>query len=52
MSYEISIEEKAKLYAERVCSGNFPIEYSREQVVKHTANDFMAKKMAMSDKLK
>lgn len=42
MSYKTSIEEKANLYAERVCSGNFPIEYSREQVVKHTTNDFMA----------
>ena len=42
MRYEISIEEKAKLYAERVCNGNFPIEYSKEQVAKHTANDFMA----------
>jgi len=32
---KVSIE-----YAERVCNGEFPITYSREQVVNHTANDF------------
>ena len=29
-------------YAERVCNGDFPITYSRDQVVNHTANDFIA----------
>ena len=35
------IEKKANDYAEEVCNGQFPIEYTREQVVKHTKNDFM-----------
>lgn len=35
------IEKKAKEYAERSCNGQFPIEYSREQVVKHTTQDFI-----------
>lgn len=35
-----TINENATAYAERVCNGQFPITYSREQVVKHTANDF------------
>jgi hypothetical protein len=30
----------ANKYAERCCNGQFPIEYTREQVIKHTANDF------------
>lgn len=38
-------QELAKIaadnYAERVCSGEFPIEYTRAQVVKHTSNDFL-----------
>lgn len=38
----LTIEEKAKEYAERVCNGQFPITYTREQVVKHTAIDFIA----------
>lgn len=29
-------------YAEKVCNGEFPIEYTREQVVNHTKNDFLA----------
>lgn len=37
-----TINENATAYAERVCNGDFPITYSREQVVKHTANDFQA----------
>lgn len=37
-----TINEKATQYAERVCNGEFPITYSREQVVKHTANDFQS----------
>lgn len=35
------VRRMANEYAERVCSGNFPITYGREQVVKHTANDFI-----------
>lgn len=35
------IEKEANDYAEKVCNGQFPIEYTREQVVKHTKNDFM-----------
>lgn len=35
-----TINQNATAYAERVCNGEFPITYSREQVVKHTANDF------------
>ena len=38
----VELQERAKEYAERVCNGSFPIEYTREQVVKHTANDFIA----------
>jgi len=37
----MNIEELASNYAESVCNGKFPIEYTREQVVKHTKNDFM-----------
>jgi hypothetical protein len=37
-----SIQEIAIEYAERVCNGQFPITYTREQVVKHTADDFIA----------
>ncbi len=37
-----TINENAIAYAERVCNGQFPITYSREQVVKHTANDFQS----------
>lgn len=36
------LTDKAKEYAERVCNGQFPITYTREQVVKHTASDFVA----------
>jgi hypothetical protein len=36
------IEKQAIDYAEKVCNGQFPIEYTREQVVKHTKNDFIA----------
>ena len=36
------IKQIAIEYAERSCNGEFPITYTREQVVKHTANDFMA----------
>jgi hypothetical protein len=35
------IEKEANDYAKKVCNGQFPIEYTREQVVKHTKNDFM-----------
>jgi len=35
------LEILANDYAERVCSGQFPIEYTREQVVNHTKNDFI-----------
>jgi len=38
---EKELRTKAFDYAESVCSGGFPIEYTREQVVKHTANDFI-----------
>lgn len=34
--------EIANSYAERVCNGIFPITYTREQVVKHTAGDYLA----------
>jgi hypothetical protein len=36
-----TIEQAAERYAEETCNGIFPIEYTREQVVKHTKNDFM-----------
>lgn len=36
------LKKTANDYAERVCNGTFPIEYTREQVVKHTSNDFIA----------
>lgn len=32
----------ANAYAERICNGEFPITYTREQVVRHTAEDYMA----------
>lgn len=35
------LQKVATEYAERVCNGGFPITYSREQVVKHTADDFI-----------
>lgn len=34
------LKKVSREYAERVCNGEFPITYSREQVVNHTANDF------------
>ena len=34
-------EKIANDYAESVCNGQFPIEYTRQQVVKHIKNDFM-----------
>ena len=34
------LKKVSREYAERVCSGEFPITYRREQVVNHTANDF------------
>lgn len=40
MSFKL--EELANNYAERVCSGEFPIEYTRQQVVGHTKSDFIA----------
>jgi hypothetical protein len=36
-----TLEEAAISYAEESCNGQFPIEYAREQVVKHTKNDFI-----------
>lgn len=41
-SSEAAEGKVAKEYAERVCSGDFPITYTREQVVKHTASDYQA----------
>jgi len=38
---EGKIEKEANDYAEKVCNGQFPIKYTREQIVKHTKNDFM-----------
>ena len=38
---EGKFEKEANDYAEKVCNGQFPIEYTRDQVVKHTKNDFM-----------
>jgi len=35
-----SLEKISTDYAERVCNGQFPITYNRDQVVKHTADDF------------
>jgi hypothetical protein len=35
------LEEAAEKYAEEVCNGQFPIEYTRQQVVNHTKNDFI-----------
>lgn len=34
--------ESANEYGERICSGQFPIEYSREQSVYHAAADYLA----------
>lgn len=34
------LKKISREYAERVCNGEFPITYSREQVVNHTDNDF------------
>ena len=36
------IKEIAKIRAEKICNGKFPIEYTREQVAKHTTDDFIA----------
>lgn len=36
-----AIEKYATDYAERVCNGQFPITYTREQVVNHTKGDFL-----------
>ena len=38
---KFELETLATEYAERVCSGQFPIEYSRKQVVNHTKDDFI-----------
>ena len=38
---EAELKEAAISYAEESCNGQFPIEYAREQVVKHTKNDFI-----------
>ena len=35
------IKKEASIYAEHVCNGKFPIEYTRDQVVTHTKNDFI-----------
>jgi hypothetical protein len=35
------LEEAGQNYAEEVCNGQFPIEYTRQQVVNHTKNDFI-----------
>ena len=34
------LKKVSREYAERVCNGEYPITYNREQVVNHTANDF------------
>ena len=34
------LKKVSREYAERVCNGEFPITYNREQVVNHTVNDF------------
>lgn len=39
---EAELKKEAGEYAERVCNGEFPITYSRDQVVSHTSNDFLA----------
>jgi hypothetical protein len=36
------MEKNSIEYAEMVCNGQFPITYTREQVVSHTAGDFNA----------
>lgn len=41
-SVDEKIFKEASDYAERVCNGEFPIEYTKEQVVKHTKNDFIS----------
>ena len=38
---KFELEKVATDYAERVCNGQFPIEYEREQVVRHTKDDFI-----------
>jgi hypothetical protein len=37
-----TLEEAGQNYAEQSCNGQFPIEYTRQQVVNHTKNDFIA----------
>lgn len=40
MVMSAELKKVSREYAERVCNGEFPITYNREQVVNHTANDF------------
>lgn len=51
LSDSLDIEKTAEEYAERVCNGGFPIEYTREQVVKHTKDDFIAGANFIKNKL-
>lgn len=44
------MKEYAEARAERVCNGEFPITYTREQVIKHTVDDFIAGADWMDDK--
>jgi hypothetical protein len=37
-----NLELEAEKYAEACCNGQFPIEYDRTQVVRHTKNDYIA----------
>lgn len=39
---DFNLKGLAKDYAERVCNGQFPIEYTRDKVVTHTEYDFIA----------
>lgn len=38
----LKLEKAAIDYAESVCNGKFPIEYTRDQVINHTKNDFIS----------
>lgn len=38
---KFDLEKVATEYAERLCNGQFPIEYEKEQVVRHTKDDFI-----------
>lgn len=44
------MKDYAEARAERICNGEFPITYTRDQVVQHTIDDFIDGAEWMSDK--